>query len=124
MSNDRSFAEIYGPDGNGDYMVVERASNFVTMITHMKDFLGAHDAKSFHEFRVWWYEEILHFLQHRNPTECVEQIHEPDLTNPYPQYKYILVFDISAGWSMLNWFYQTFEFWKAIVLLGDKYPGI
>jgi len=61
------FAEVYGPDEHGDYVVVEKASGFLALLTHMletrKD--DPRLVESFGAFRVWWYEEILAFVSAR-----------------------------------------------------------
>ena len=43
-------------------MVVEHVSKFVALFKHMNS-LGIMDTTTFLNFRVWWYEEILKFLQ-------------------------------------------------------------
>lgn len=113
------FSEVYGPDARGDFVVVERASNFMAVFRHPS--AKGLDVPSWRAFRTHcFYEEILWFVQSRAASMCSE----PGKQCCLPRVWYVLEVDVSMDFSVLRMFYATFGFWKAIALLGDEYPGL
>lgn len=123
-----SFAEIYGPDGNGDYIVVERASKFLQVFQRMKTepklFEERLHVPSFRSFRVWWYEAILAFCQSQAVSMCGAGDECRSTECQFPRILYILHVDVAMDLTTLRNFYRTFEYWKTIAVLGDNYPGV
>eukprot|EP00931_Biecheleriopsis_adriatica_P106559 TRINITY_DN80992_c0_g1_i1.p1 TRINITY_DN80992_c0_g1~~TRINITY_DN80992_c0_g1_i1.p1 ORF type:complete len:354 (+),score=43.34 TRINITY_DN80992_c0_g1_i1:50-1063(+) len=122
LSPKQAFTEIYGPDTSGDFVVVERASNYLRLLQYVEERHGSLDPTMFRQFRVWWFEKILCFLQSqaRLAPSCAGGQKE----TRYPRMTYLIIADIPIDMSMLRYFYKTFEIFKTLALLGDHYPGI
>jgi len=130
-----NFAEVYGPDENGNFVVIEKASNFFSMLRLRRDEDGTLDGQALEDFkllRVWWYEEISRFLHDTaleqagaRPDKAAERKKAGcECPGPFPQVIYICHMDNTGGWGDYRDWYSTFEYWKYIGLLGDEYGGM